>query len=241
MLDLAAVVGEYEAAARAAGARRVRTVATAAIRGAANAEDVVGCVRDRSGVTMEVLPGEEEARLAFLGATRTLGRAPEGTLAVLDIGGASSEIAVGTVADGVHWCCSFAIGSSYLAEAHQRGDPPTAEELAAMRSHAADVFGSADVPQPDEAVAVGGSATALCRMGGAVLDGDSLRRAAELICRGPAAVVAREQSLDEERVRVLPAGILLLDAAARRLGCPLQVGRGGLREGVCLELAGGPD
>ena len=54
----------------------------------------------------------------------------------------------------------------------------------------------------------------------------------------PAAVVARRHGLAPERAKLLPAGILVLDAAARRLGMPMQIGRGGLREGVVLELAG---
>jgi exopolyphosphatase/guanosine-5'-triphosphate,3'-diphosphate pyrophosphatase len=71
-----------------------------------------------------------------------------------------------------------------------------------------------------------------------VLDSSALARAAAMVCDGPADVVARRHGLDTERVRLLPAGILILDAAARRLGCALQVARGGLREGVCLALAG---
>jgi exopolyphosphatase/guanosine-5'-triphosphate,3'-diphosphate pyrophosphatase len=57
------------------------------------------------------------------------------------------------------------------------------------------------------------------------------------LCGKPAADVARELDLAIERVRLMPAGILVLEAAARRLGKPLRIGRGGLREGVLLELA----
>jgi exopolyphosphatase/guanosine-5'-triphosphate,3'-diphosphate pyrophosphatase len=53
----------------------------------------------------------------------------------------------------------------------------------------------------------------------------------------PAAEVAARLSLDPQRIRLLPAGILVLGAVARRLGRPLVIGRGGLREGVVLELA----
>ena len=70
------------------------------------------------------------------------------------------------------------------------------------------------------------------------LDAPSLARAARMVCDAPAGEVARRHALDVERVRLLPAGILILDAAVRRLGCALHVARGGLREGVCLALAG---
>ena len=49
--------------------------------------------------------------------------------------------------------------------------------------------------------------------------------------------VARHYTLDPERVRLLPAGILILDAASQVLGQPLQIGRGGLREGIVLDMA----
>ena len=97
-----------------------------------------------------------------------------------------------------------------------------------------------DVPQPDCAVAVGGSAASLRRLVGAVLEPDALERAlARAVAASTAAEVARRFALDPERVRLLPAGMLILDAASQRLGRPLQIGRGGLREGVLLELARG--
>jgi exopolyphosphatase/guanosine-5'-triphosphate,3'-diphosphate pyrophosphatase len=55
----------------------------------------------------------------------------------------------------------------------------------------------------------------------------------------PATEVAERFALDPERVRLMPAGMLVLEAASQALGCPLTIGRGGLREGVLLELAGG--
>ena len=75
-----------------AGADALRVVATAAIRGAANRDDLVAAVRDRERASpVEVLDGEEEARLAFLGATRTLGEPPAGAIAVVDVGGGSTR------------------------------------------------------------------------------------------------------------------------------------------------------
>ena len=235
---LGEVVRGYREALEDLGVEHVRAVATAAVRRAANREAVLAHVRDHARVEVEVLDGEDEARLAFLGATRTLPHRPEGALAVLDVGGGSSEIAVGTLEGGVTWSHSYAIGSGVLAEAHPCADPPTEREMDAMREHARAGFAAPDVPRAAEAVAVGGSATSLCRMGGLLLDEAGLQRAARLVCSLPAVEVAGRFGLDPERVRLLPAGILVLDAAIQRLGCALQVGRGGLREGVCLELAG---
>ena len=235
--EIVAVIAEYRAVAAQLGAAAVRVVATAALRDAANADHVLDALRRRTGVGVEVLGGDEEARLAFLGATRTFGRPLEGTVGVVDVGGGSTEIAVGAVATGVEWSRSLAIGSGVLAYAHQREDPATAEETAAMRAAAHEAFAGLDVPRVDCAVAVGGSATSLRRLLGAVLDRACMHDALARLSAGPAAILAVELGLAPERVRLLPAGILVLEAAAELLGCPLELACGGVREGICLDAA----
>ena len=236
--EVAGVVAEQAGLAREAGARRVRAVATAAIRGASNRDEFCAAMLARAGVEVEVLDGEEEARLAFLGATRTFDHPVEGLVGMADVGGGSSEIAVGTLAGGVTWSASFRVGSGYLADAYLRSDPPAASELRAVSEHAAGVFEGLDLPRPASAIAVGGSATSLRRLVGEVLEPATLRRAVGVLAADPCAEVARRFGLAPERVRLLPAGILILDAVSRCLGQPLQIGCGGLREGVCLELSG---
>jgi exopolyphosphatase/guanosine-5'-triphosphate,3'-diphosphate pyrophosphatase len=76
-------------------------------------------------------------------------------------------------------------------------------------------------------------------MVGPVLEPASLQRALRALGEAPAERVAERYSLDPERVRLMPAGMLILQAATRTLGCSLTIGRGGLREGVLLELASG--
>jgi exopolyphosphatase/guanosine-5'-triphosphate,3'-diphosphate pyrophosphatase len=237
--EVARVVAEHVATAREAGVApdRLRVVGTAAIRGAANGAGLCAAIRRRAGVGVEILDGEAEARLAFLGATRTLADPPEGRVGVVDVGGGSSEIAVGTVGGGVQAWASFRIGSGLLTDVHLRSDPPAPAELEAVRSHARSVFSGLALPLPDRAVAVGGSAASLHRLVGAVLEPATLARAVEVLAGDSCAGVARRYGLDPVRVRLLPAGILILDAVSRALGRPLEVGRGGLREGVCLELS----
>jgi exopolyphosphatase/guanosine-5'-triphosphate,3'-diphosphate pyrophosphatase len=237
-LDLVArTVAEQRVAAEEAGAQRLRVVATAAIRGAVNGGELCRTVHDRAGVPVAVLQGEEEARLAFTGATATLLAPPAGRIAVVDIGGGSSEIAVGRHGGPVEWSASVALGSGTLAEAHQHGDPPGPQELDAVREEAAAAIAHLKVPAPDVAVAVGGSATSTARLVGPRIDVQTVRLALESLCGAPAERVAARHDLDPERVRLLPAGLLMLAAVSDTLGIPLQVGRGGLREGVCLELA----
>jgi exopolyphosphatase / guanosine-5'-triphosphate,3'-diphosphate pyrophosphatase len=237
--EVVAVVRAQRAAAESAGAAHLRVVATHAIRRAANREALVTALREGARVELVILSGADEARLAFLGATRTLEVEPAGRIAVVDVGGGSTEIAVGTVADGVSWWASFRLGSGHLADEYLRSDPPSAADLRAMGAHAAGVFGELEVPRPDAAVAVGGSAASLRRMVGPVLEPGALQRALQVLGEAPADHVAERYSLDPERVRLMPAGMLILAAATETLGCPLTIGRGGLREGVLLELAGG--
>ncbi|HZB77218.1 MAG TPA: hypothetical protein VE526_13395 [Solirubrobacteraceae bacterium] len=234
---VADVVAAQVSAAREHGCRRLRVVGTAAIRRAANGAQLVAALRERAGVDAEVLSGGEEARLAFHGAARTLDPPPGGTLAVVDVGGGSTEIAVGSLAEGVTWSRSFAVGSASLL-AGCSADPPTPADLARMRARARAAFAGAAIPGADDAVAVGGSAASLPALVGPVLDAAALERALGVLAGAPAAAVARVHALAHERTQLLPAGILVLDAAAQALGGrPLRIGRGGLREGVVLELA----
>jgi exopolyphosphatase/guanosine-5'-triphosphate,3'-diphosphate pyrophosphatase len=235
--EVADVVAAHRRLAEQVGADPLRTVATAAIRGAANRDEFAAVVSERGGVDVTILDGEEEARLAFIGATRTLGRALDGRVAVVDVGGGSTELAVGTTAGGVSWWASFRLGSGQLADDYLHSDPPGAAELQAAAAHAQGVLEGIEVPRPECGVAVGGSAASLRRVVGAVLDEESMQRALRVLSDAPAPEVADRFALDPERVRLLPAGMLILQAAAQRLGCPLMIGKGGLREGVLLELA----
>ena len=167
----------------------------------------------------------------------TLAAPPPGTIAVVDVGGVSTEIAVGTLAGGVTWAHSFAIGSSALA-GRCHGDPPSLEDLATMRAAAAGgVRGRAD-PGGRRRGRRGRQRrlAADARRPGRSTRA-ALERALGVLTGAPAAEVARRNGLAPERTQLLPAGILVLDAAAQRLGRPLRIGRGGLREGVILELA----
>ncbi len=233
---LAEVVAVQRAVAVSLGARRVRAVATAAIRDAADPAGLLAAVAARARLPVELLGAEEEARLAFAGATHAHTPALDGRIAVVDVGGGSSEIAVGTLEGGVEWSASGALGSSSRAAEHLRSDPPAPAELAAAAGAAARVLRALAPPAAPTALAVGGSATSTALLVGARIDGPAVSRALAILAAAPSAVVAAAHGLDPERVRLLPAGLHILGAAAARLG-PLEVAGGGLREGVCLALA----
>jgi exopolyphosphatase / guanosine-5'-triphosphate,3'-diphosphate pyrophosphatase len=233
------VVATQMRLAEEVGAEVIKAVATAAIREARNRDEVVRAISEVSGAAVEVLDEEEEGRLAFLGATKTLGHPAGGRVAVVDVGGGSTEIVLGTVAGGADEVLSFKIGSGMLAEELLRSDPPSASELREVREQINDFFDGVEVEHPDQAVAVGGSATSMRRLVGAVLEYETLERGVRVLAGDPIDEVARRFELDPRRVRILPTGVLLLEKISQLLGQPLQIGKGGLREGVILDLLNG--
>jgi exopolyphosphatase / guanosine-5'-triphosphate,3'-diphosphate pyrophosphatase len=235
--EVAEVVAAQLGVAEAHRIDRVVGVATAAVRQAANGAALVDCVRERTGLQLTVLSGGEEARLAFAGARRMLGEAPPAPLGVLDVGGGSSEVVIGDARGEVVWWTSLPVGSGGLAARYLSGDPPAPAELAAARRKVQTVLRDVEWsgPAPAHTLAVGGSATSLARVVGPRLDSDALGVALGVVCETPAAAVAARFGIDPQRARLLPAGLLVLEALGRRLGGPVEVGRGGIREGVLLE------
>jgi exopolyphosphatase/guanosine-5'-triphosphate,3'-diphosphate pyrophosphatase len=237
--EVAEVVATQVRLARELGAETIRSVATAAVREAPNGERVAAAIGDASGVPVEILSDEEEGRLSFIGATKTLGHPVQGKVAVVDVGGGSTEVILGRVPGGVEEVRSWRVGSGALADELIASDPPSAAELRKVRDRIDDIFAGVEIEHPSQAVAVGGSATSLRRLVGAVLEYETLERGIRVLAGDPASDVARRFELDPERVRILATGVLLLEKVSELLGQPLQIGKGGLREGVVLDLLNG--
>jgi exopolyphosphatase/guanosine-5'-triphosphate,3'-diphosphate pyrophosphatase len=237
--EVADVVATQVRLAHELGAEAIRIVATAAIREATNCQEVAEEIAAACGIPVEVLSEEEEGRLAFIGAMRTLGTPVEGETAVVDVGGGSTEIVLGTLNDGVRNVRSFRIGSGSLADDFLKSDPPSAAEIRALRDQIADFFEGVEIERPEQAIAVGGSATSLRGLVGGMLEYETLERAVRVLTSDPIAEVSKRFELDPRRVALLPAGVLLLEKLSDLLGCALQVGKGGLRDGVILDVLNG--
>ena len=158
-------LADYAALCRAHGVERTRMVATSATRDASNREVFVDLVRDVLGVDPEVISGDEEAVLSFVGATRGL-PAEGAPYAVIDIGGGSTEVVLGS--EGVSAACSVDVGCVRLTERHLVSDPPTAAEVAAAQvdlDAALDVVAAAvPVAQARTAVGLAGSVTTVAAL-----------------------------------------------------------------------------
>ncbi|GEL26078.1 exopolyphosphatase [Pseudonocardia sulfidoxydans NBRC 16205] len=146
-----AALVDYTAVLRRKGAERVRMVATSATRDASNREDFFGMVREVLGADAEVISGDEEATLSFVGAVGDLDPA-DGPFVVVDIGGGSTELVIGDLSDDgtatVRAARSVDVGSVRLTERCLPGDPPTADDVAAAREVAAGILADAFAAVP---------------------------------------------------------------------------------------------
>jgi exopolyphosphatase/guanosine-5'-triphosphate,3'-diphosphate pyrophosphatase len=237
--EVAEVVATQVRLARELGAETIRAVATAAVRDAHNGEKAAKKIGKASGVAVDILSEQEEGRLSFIGATKTLGHPVSGKIGVVDVGGGSTEVILGEVRGGAEEVRSWPVGSGVLANELIASDPPSAAEIRKVRDRIDDIFAEVEIEHPMQAVAVGGSATSLRRLVGAVLEYETLERGIRVLSGDPAADVARRFELDPERVRILATGVLLLEKLSELLGQPLQIGKGGLREGIILDLLNG--
>lgn len=238
--EVADAASDLFALAEKLGADRVELIATQAVRVAANREELAAALESAVGKPLEVIPGEAEARYSFIGAIGGMHRLSRPTV-VIDAGGGSTEVS---------WCSrgselvtrSFAIGSAQLQREHFHSDPPSAAELAAAHDHAEGVFAALDLPADAElALAVGGGATTAQRLSGGLIDPASVKRIQQLVQRESSSALAERYDLQPNRARLLPAGLAILGTLSERIGVPLEVGLGGLREGVLLDRHAAPE
>jgi exopolyphosphatase/guanosine-5'-triphosphate,3'-diphosphate pyrophosphatase len=256
-------LADYTAVLRDAGAERVRMVATSATRDATNREDFFGMVRATLGSEAEVISGDTEARLSFTGAVGDLA-AEDGPFVVVDVGGGSTEVVVGSREDGaagggieVHAARSVDIGCVRITERCLRSDPPTADERAAARDLAREILAEAFDAVPVKAartwVGVAGTVTTLSavaqnlpeyderRIHLSRLDLAELHRVSDdLLSR------TRDQRMEygamhPGRVDVIGGGALIIDVLAEELAeragiTELVVSEHDILDGIALSL-----
>jgi exopolyphosphatase / guanosine-5'-triphosphate,3'-diphosphate pyrophosphatase len=158
-------------------------------------------------------------------------------VAVCDVGGGSTQVAVGTRQAGLAWIRSVDIGSMRLTSRLLDDDPPGDAAVARARTEVDRLLDGFVPPAPETALAVGGSARALRSIVGGILGADELHEVAGILARTPAADITALYGIEPERVRTLASGAVILGALQERLHVQLRVVRGGVREGAALELA----
>jgi exopolyphosphatase/guanosine-5'-triphosphate,3'-diphosphate pyrophosphatase len=229
-----AVLRDYRSLIDRLGAERVRMTATSAARDAENRDLFFDAAADVVGVAPELLDGREEGRLSFAGATAELDPAA-GPYLVVDIGGGSTEFAVGQAGAEPDGIVSVDIGCVRVTEKFLAGDPPTPEELAqaisVVHAHLDDV--ERELPTAREAATLVGLAgtittVAAVEIGLAAYDRDRIhhfvltRAAAEDVFRTlatePRHLRVHNPGLEEARADVIVGGTAVLVTIMRHLG-----------------------
>ncbi len=234
--EAAAVAGDFASRAEALDVTKLGVIVTAPGRQAASGAPLVHALRAATGSHVRVLTADEEGRLAYEGAIALAGDLPE-VVAVVDVGGGSTEMVVGTPLAGAAWVHSVDLGSLRLTRKLLAKDPPGRRAVATARAAVRDAFAGADPPVPDLALAVGGSARAIAKVSGPTLDARSLDELAGTLARRPAGRALRGFGIGASRAETVLAGALLLAETSRLLGRPLELAAGGVREGAALVLA----
>ena len=237
LVETELLIERFASDARAHGAERLEVLVTSPGRQAANGSRLMARIEAAAGgAPVRLLSAQEEARLAFLGAVSGVRGPSRRLMAVVDVGGGSSQLAVGTRRDGLGWVRSIDIGSMRLSSRLLEDDPPGDAAVARARRELDRLLEGVVPPAPETALAVGGSARALRSIVGPVLGADELDEVAGILARTPAHDITELYGIEPERVRTLAAGAVILGAIQERLHVPLRVVRGGVREGAVLEL-----
>lgn len=235
------------------GCDELLPMVTSAIREAENGLEVLARVRERTGVDLQVLTGEEEARLTFLAVRRWFGWSA-GQLLVLDIGGGSLELASG-IDEDPDVALSLPLGAGrmsrrFLPAAHQGGRPDL-DALEELDEHARDLLKPAakqlrDIGRPDLVAATSKTFRTLARLTGAAPYSAGLRVHRELTLAGldqlvgfvsriESSALAELRGVSPDRAHQVPAGAVVAAATMRALDVPcVRICPWALREGVIL-------
>jgi exopolyphosphatase/guanosine-5'-triphosphate,3'-diphosphate pyrophosphatase len=249
-----AVLARYTRRARALGAERIRVGATSAVRDAENREEFAAAVRQHAGTDYEVITGEHEAALSFLGGTRGLDAA-DGPFLVLDIGGGSTEFVIGSQPGRVDQATSTQMGSVRLTERVVAHDPPTREDLDALREEIGTTLDAAETAVPIGGVrtfvSVAGTATTVqaIALDLARYDPDRIHRTwlglgdAERVMADLATMTNAERAaipvMAPGRGDVIVAGAAILVEVMRRFGFERTlVSETDILDGLAFELLG---
>lgn len=247
-----ATVRRLKRLADALGAREVIAKATSAIRTASNGSEIVDRIEAETGVEVEVIGGQEEARLVFAAVRASVVLDP-GPALCFDVGGGSVEVMIGDGA-GLRWATSVPLGVGRLTAEHVEDDPPSKQDRRRLETRVHDVLAplTAEVAARAPRMAVGTSGTLndLARMAVALATGeapssanglrvsrDAIRALHEQLMRAKVSERRRMDGLEEpRRAELLPAGSTLLVVALDLFDVDeLTISDWALREGIVLD------
>ena len=227
--DVCAAIGGYVGILEELGAETVDAIATSAVRDAGNGSAFIAELRERFALSARVLDGEEEARLTYLGATSE--SSPTEPTLVIDIGGGSTELIVGTGTE-ITFHDSLQIGVVRHTERHISSDPPTAGELEALATDVRTLIENSvgSGVTATRGIAVAGTPTSLAavemelepydpaRVHGHVLVLPSIQRMLSRLASAPLAERVEIPGLHPDRAPTIVAGVVVLIETMRAFG-----------------------
>jgi exopolyphosphatase/guanosine-5'-triphosphate,3'-diphosphate pyrophosphatase len=222
-------IADYVEICREDEVETVEAIATSAVRDASNGSAFIAELRERFALSARVLDGEEEARLTYLGATCE--RSPSEPTLVVDIGGGSTELIVGT-GEEIAFHASLQAGVVRHSERHVAGDPPTALELEALATDFRSLIESATVGAPgaQAGIAVAGTPTSLAsveigletydpkQVHGHTLTLTSIQRLLSQLASAPLSKRVEITGLHRDRAPNIVAGVVILVETMRAFG-----------------------
>jgi exopolyphosphatase/guanosine-5'-triphosphate,3'-diphosphate pyrophosphatase len=252
--DVVSAVGEYIKLYEPLEPDVVLALATSAVRDAENSGAFIAELRERFALNARILTGEEEARLTYVGAVA--GRAPSDGTLVIDIGGGSTEIVVGSGRE-MAFHTSLQLGTVRHTERHIRNDPPTAPELEALaediRKQLFAELAAADFFEIHTGIAVAGTPTSLAaidqeldpydpeRVHGYVLSLDAIQHMYSMLSGKSLEERLKVPGLHPGRAPTIVAGVVILIQAMRAFGLQeIEVSEHDILYGAALEAAGSP-
>jgi len=246
----AQAVAEFVTLAQDNGAQEIVAVGTMALRTAKNASDFMSTVHEISGVDVRVIPGEEEAGLAYLAVLSGIG-ASAGRLAVCDVGGGSTEFIFGGDA-GVDRRFSINLGAVKISDKYLASDPPSPEQVElAMSSVLGELQANrVDAARPvDRLIGIGGTVTSMgsVKLKMAQYDPDLIQGAAltrgdvdeliRLFCSVPLGDRRSIVGLQPKRAEVIIGGACIVRCIMECLDvAELTMSDRGLRHGLMFQL-----
>ena len=246
--DACAAIGGYVRTIGELEVETVEAIATSAVRDAANGGAFVAELRERFALSARVLDGSEEARLTYLGATTE--RPPAEPTLVVDIGGGSTELIVGS-GETISFHTSLQAGVVRHTERHIASDPPTALELEALANDVRGLIEKATADAEASAgIAVAGTPTSLAaielelepydpaRVHGHVLALPSIQRMLSRLASAPLAERVKVTGLHADRAPTLVAGVVILIETMRAFGLErIEVSEHDILYGTALSAA----
>lgn len=246
------VLERFAQEARDLGAKGIVATATSAARDATNGQVFLEGARARAGLEVEIISGDEEARLSFASAFSDFGG--ERPLVVLDIGGGSTEFIYGGVTGELTFRRSFDVGSVRLTERQVKADPPAQAELEAIDVLLAQTFAGLPTPPAGfKMIGVAGTVTTLCAVArrvepydptlihGATLELEEIDAALTRLASLPTSLRKTVPGLQPKRADVIVAGGLIFRAAMHALKVTeVTVSDRGLRWGLLADRFGSP-